>query len=158
MDSEQRVCSKCGISLHIKCFRAKSSQCVWCQYEDVQKRAINRYRDKNKVKRIGKHAFNIDQKSFLKWYDSQGDKCHYCGVTFNELRQLKLYGRAGYYVSWDIDRLNPDKPYEIENIVLSCMICNTAKSNYLTVSETKELGKVIKSIYEKRINEAANKR
>ncbi len=147
----EKKCDMCESVFPVKAFRSGSKQCVWCQYQKMEKRAINRFRDKVKMNRIGKHAFKIDKDSFVAWYCSQKDLCHYCGVTFDELRRLRLKGRAGYYVSWDIDRVQSESPYEIGNIVLSCMVCNTAKSNYLTESEAKEVGKTIKSIFNKRL-------
>ena len=51
---------------------------------------------------------------FEKWWDEKGDWCAYCGTT---------EGRLGF------DRVDNDKPYQIDNIVWACLECNSRKGS-----------------------------
>ncbi|GAI46195.1 unnamed protein product [marine sediment metagenome] len=46
-----------------------------------------------------------------------------------------------------MDRRDNEKGYTLENCVLSCSICNNAKSDKFTDEEFKEVGKAIKQIW-----------
>ncbi len=72
-------------------------------------------------------GFNIPVLEFVNWYDSQPDKCHYCGNSFRG--------------KWDtqIDRKNPSDGYTLDNIVLACSLCNRTKSNVFTHDEWSEI-------------------
>jgi 5-methylcytosine-specific restriction endonuclease McrA len=59
-------------------------------------------------------------------------------------------------VSWDIDRLDPSRGYELDNIVLSCSVCNTAKGAYLTGEEAKVVGKAIRRVWDARLAREAH--
>ncbi len=76
----------------------------------------------------------MSEQEFVAWYLEQPDCCTYCGLTIAEVKRLRLMTRSGYYVSWDIDRIDPSRLYEPGNLALSCFACNTAKGAHLTQS------------------------
>jgi len=71
----------------------------------------------------------ICKDEFVKWCEDQHDGCACCGLRFDELRRLKIKRGAGYYVSWDIDRVDSARPYKLGNIALSCFVCNMGKGS-----------------------------
>ena len=93
----------------------------------------------------------MSKTQFVKWYLSQPDQCAYCGLTFSELKRLRLRRLRGYYVSWDIDRKNPLRPYEKGNLALACFYCNTAKANHLSDEEARTVGNAMRKIYRARL-------
>ena len=62
-------------------------------------------------------------------------KCVYCGDT----------KRIG------CDRINNNLGHTKDNVVPCCIECNTARNNYFTYEEMRELGKTIAKIKENRI-------
>jgi 5-methylcytosine-specific restriction endonuclease McrA len=98
----------------------------------MEKRARARWRD------IRKRATTLlSLPEFVAWYVDQPDCCAYCGLTFAEAKRLRLKTAGGYFVSWDIDRIDPARGYELGNLALSCFACNTAKGAHLTAAETR---------------------
>jgi 5-methylcytosine-specific restriction endonuclease McrA len=130
-------------------FRKGQSVCVWCQFGSIEKRAKARYADKRR--QATKWPITLTKEEFVEWYCRQKDECSYCGVTYSELKQLKLKNRGGYYVSWDIDRIDSSRPYEKGNLALSCFLCNTAKGNHLSEEEAKIVGAAIRKILRARL-------
>lgn len=141
------VCKKCLQEFEDDCFRKGQDICVWCQFKDPENRAGHRFNDKKKEKRWKIKT----KKEFVDWYLEQDDECYYCGITFDDLRSLRLNRFRGKYVSWDIDRKNNCKPYTVDNIVLSCFLCNTVKGSVLNENETKKIGKAIGMVYKDKL-------
>lgn len=76
---------------------------------------------KNK-RQAARNLLNLTKEQFLAWADLESNKtCAYCGTT--DLG--KGHG---------VDRLDSSKPYELDNIVACCKLCNQAK-NKLTLEE-----------------------
>lgn len=50
------------------------------------------------------------------WYVKQPDCCAYCGLTMAEAKRLRLRTAGGYFVSWDIDKIDPSRPYELARL------------------------------------------
>lgn len=90
------------------------------------------------------------------WWDNAPDVCYHCSMTLLELNEISTFLKQ--YQGFDdeilsvkkihqqksaitndfaIDRLNPNAPYAIGNMVKSCAYCNTIKSCILTNDETK---------------------
>ena len=92
--------------------------------------------------RKAKRLFNLTQIDFLKWYEVQSKKCFYCGIPKEKLYLLPKKGR---YINarFSIDRLDSNKGYELNNMVLACNICNAVKSNLLTAEEMIIIGKIV---------------
>lgn len=165
-------CSVCNLDMPGDAFRKGSEGvCVWCQWASPEKRARARYKDKDKADKKHKRdadrqrttrrriddkfkdgRLRITEKEFVDWYVSEPDCCHYCGITLPEVKNLRLKrGGFGYFVSWDIDRKDSNKPYEQGNLALACFMCNMAKGSYFTESEARALGETIHNIVEARL-------
>lgn len=101
---------------------------------------------------------NLDFWDFHKWFTSAEQKCHYCGITPEEIMNLydndllttkRIVTRGK---SLEIERLEPNKTYEdINNLVLCCYWCNNAKTDEFTVEEFKPIGKVMRKIWDERL-------
>lgn len=98
----------------------------------------------------GFHSF----KNFLTWWCQQEGKCYYCGIS--ELESNKVYADgklSSTKASHDsgtlqIERKNPSKGYTPENCVLSCVLCNNAKSNFIDSNYFEEhFGPVIREYW-----------
>ena len=74
-------------------------------------------------------------------------ECHYCGRPIywqeyrNSLDTNKKLGGNGS----NLDRIDNDKPYTTDNVVVCCGRCNYAKGSHFTYDEWKQLGTIIKS-------------
>lgn len=152
----ERICTKCNETLPSDAFRKNSKgKCTWCQWEDKGKRAKARYRDKvnaDKHRKTDDKRVNISEEEFIEWYKAQKDQCYYCGITMKEVKELLLKrGSLGYFVSWDIDRKDSLKPYQKDNIVLSCFMCNMAKASYFSEEEAMILGRAVRTIIDCRL-------
>jgi hypothetical protein len=58
----------------------------------MTKRAAYRYGGKRKLRKEGLHIVKAD---FIAWYERQADCCAYCGVTFAELKRLRIRRGGG---------------------------------------------------------------
>lgn len=93
--------------------------------------------------------FFKDPKELLKWFSDQNDRCGYCDITSKQLKEvieirekdtgyntLTLNGKKKRSKgTLEIERKNPDlkefNGYTHENCILSCPLCNNAKSNLI---------------------------
>lgn len=144
-----RECRSCGDLTPEDAFRKGRADCVWCQFEDMEKRAKARFADKQKG---AKQRLHIGKHEFVSWYTNQSDACAYCGLTFSELKELKLKKGKGYFVSWDIDCIEPKKGYALGNLALSCFVCNMAKGNALNVREMRIVGPAVLEVWRTRLD------
>ena len=81
-----------------------------------------------------------DFEAFYKWYVAQGDKCYYCGTTQKELDRLfddELVSSSKFGATLHIERKRAKKPYDIDNCVLACSLCNNAKSDMINAENFK---------------------
>lgn len=93
---------------------------------------------------------------FAEWYQTAEKKCHYCELTEEEMGQLwekdpdltkRTRGRV-----LEIDRVSPNKAYnEFGNLVFACYWCNNAKTDTFSGEEFKNVGKVFREIWNKRL-------
>jgi hypothetical protein len=60
--------------------------------------------------------------------------CSYCEISEENYKKIFKNQKL------QVDRKNPQKGYEIDNIVWACRRCNTMKSNVLSYEEMKEIG------------------
>ena len=81
-------------------------------------------------------------------YKRDGKECYYCEIKEEDFIQIwgKFYG-GNRGQKLEVDRRDNEKGYTLENCVLSCSICNNAKSDKFTDEEFKEVGKSIKQIW-----------
>ena len=88
------------------------------------------------------------------------EECSYCGISLKQIDSLgyegKLYNKRAYTrgYSLEIDRMNPNKEYTLDNICMSCYWCNNAKTDEFTVEEFEEIAKGINGIWNERLREA----
>lgn len=146
---ETRHCRNCAETLPSDCFRKGFDICVWCCFSDMATRAAARWDDKRK--KSAKRPLEISKTDFITWYCAQKDCCSYCGLTFAELKTLRLQRAWGYVVSWDIDRLDPKIAYKPGNLALSCFICNMVKGESLTPDETRAIGAAVRGVWDTRL-------
>lgn len=93
-------------------------------------------------------------KNFYKWYEDQPKKCCYCGTSEKDLeilfkvkndeseRDKKLYSKKrGFTSALQIEKLNPNKPYNEFNCALACAFCNNAKSDMVNKENFEKFAK-----------------
>jgi hypothetical protein len=87
----------------------------------------------NSHKKRGEKPFDLDKEDFINWYQNQEKVCFYCRCNVAEtkriLRFLKVRRR---YNRLEVDRMNNDLGYSLNNIVLACAICNFHKSGFFS--------------------------
>lgn len=83
--------------------------------------------------------FNIIRSEFILWYNSQKIQCHYCGLKPQDFitTQDKHLAKK---VNLGLDRINNERGYELDNIVLCCNRCNSIKGEFFTYNEMKIIG------------------
>jgi 5-methylcytosine-specific restriction endonuclease McrA len=86
---------------------------------------------------------NISKEDFINWYNSQKQECYYCKRTLSEIKKDKHYSKTQRLT---IDRINNNKDYNLNNIVLACWICNSVKSKIFNKKEMLKLGSTLKGI------------
>ena len=102
-----------------------------------------------------KEIFNEDFKKFYNWYEDQGQKCGYCGISqenlyilFNKEQRIlpyldntRTYKKAPKRSSGtlEIERLDSSDNYNEKNIILACPLCNNAKSNLVNEINWREV-------------------
>jgi len=88
-------------------------------------------------------------------YQRDGRQCHYCRIEEKDVIAIwgKFYGIGKRGKCLELDRKDSSKGYSAENCVLSCSICNCAKSDKFTYEEFKKVGNVIKEIWQQRKKE-----
>jgi len=91
--------------------------------------------------------FNKNRKAFfdnynecMKWFEKQGCKCGYCGVTQKELDEIVEKRKENFTLNnktkrskgtLEIEKKDSNIGYEIDNMILACPLCNNAKSNLI---------------------------
>ncbi len=95
--------------------------CLNCGQKKRQKQSYERiyttYADSAKRRGI---AFNLDLLTFKKLIE---DSCNYCGVSYSKTFKV---GKHNYNHN-GIDRVDNNQPYNVDNCVTCCKLCNTAK-------------------------------
>jgi len=127
-------------------------KCIACEKEGAQEKHFKRYyghydkeRDRSKKYYWGeahltcKHS-NYRQQDKKRGWDNDltieymrtvfPTKCSYCGVN----------------VVCGLDRIDNDKPHNIDNVVPCCKECNVVRGNRFSCEEMKILGKTVKRI------------
>ena len=86
-------------------------------------------------------------------YRRDGKQCHYCGILEDEFCQIwgrPFYGGFKRGRRLEVDRKTNGLGYDIENCVSACPICNMAKSDKFSYDEFKQVGEVIRRIWQSR--------
>ena len=82
-------------------------------------------------------AFCIDKTEFFNWFAKQQQKCIYCGVD-------TTMGLGQNRKTWlTIDRMDNDKSYILDNIVISCYRCNILKADDISYKTMIKIGQLI---------------
>jgi hypothetical protein len=149
-------CTACQERLPLETYRKRGKGlCKWCEWAPMEKRALARYKDKTRPGAV--ERLKITKASFVRWYCSQPDCCHYCGLTMPEVKILRLRrGGFGHFVSWDIDRKDSAKPYSRRNLALSCFVCNMAKGSLFTEAEAQIVGRAVRKVFRARLRTVTN--
>lgn len=89
--------------------------------------------------------------------DPQNRVCHYCKITDKDIdllrkqRRIKTKQLRGY--SMEVDRINSNREYRPDNVVLACYWCNNAKSDEFTSKEFADhIGPGIGNVWKERKN------
>jgi len=87
-----------------------------------------------------------------KLYKRDGRQCHYCGIEEGDFILIwgKFYGGEKRGKGLEVHRKDNEKGYNEGNCVLTCPVCNNAKSDKFTYEEFKKVGDVIKEIWQQR--------
>ena len=86
-----------------------------------------------------RHKVLFSRQEFIGWYNQQEKECYYCGIPENIFLKATIFKRGKNSHRLEIDRKDSSESYKLNNIVLSCPICNVLKSNIFSVKETKEI-------------------
>ena len=84
-------------------------------------------------------GLKVDREKFIEWYNSQEKKCFYCGIPQSELIDRKEFRIWKNSERLSIDRKDCNQGYILKNMVLSCMRCNSIKSDFFSMKEMKRL-------------------
>jgi hypothetical protein len=109
-------------------------------------------RNKWRSKKVGGSFWD-----FCHWYLSSEKRCHYCGITEDELQRLHVIGiinkRTSRGKTLEIDRKISSEVYgNLTNLTYSCYWCNNAKTDTFTEDEFKIIGKAIAIVWRNRLN------
>lgn len=110
-----------------------------------------------KYEEIFKKYFSTSQNDIEQIFTGTKKECHYCGIneeTIKEMLDVNSFNTIRFYYNrgrgLEIDRKDPLKGYEKDNLVLCCYWCNNAKTDEFDDKEFKAIGSVIGLIWEKR--------
>ena len=145
-DGLQSYCKSCNSDIHKRWLsqhreQYKEYQRRWYQENkerllvkraDCAKTPTERYRQiKGRAKKRGVRLA-ITREGFIGWFNAQKDDCHYCR------RPLTGY-ENGAPEGLTVDRKDNNRGYELGNLVLACMRCNTMKGSWLTEKQMIEI-------------------
>ncbi len=131
----QKECSKCKEIKNVDCFKKDitgydgyQSKCKKCQYE-ICTDSRKAYVLKNWAKLLfldakthSKYDFDIDEQFISELYEKQNGKCFWFGVN------LKPSNIAKYPWQPSLDRLDREKGYTKDNVVLACYTANIGRN------------------------------
>jgi len=129
-DGHQEYCRPC----------AKYYRSLWRRYPNQDPEAVRLYRASPQYKwyqikyRAIKHniPFTLTRQEYTEWFNRQDKVCHYCRTPLDPTNHHKLNSPA-------IDRKENGKGYTLDNIILSCMRCNTTKGSWLSEKQMIEI-------------------
>jgi len=167
-------CKKCKLLKPLKDFDKHTNMkdnhisiCKECKKENNRKYQ-QKYWEKNKEKlsikkkeyfqsptgiwsilRENRSKRKISKEDFVKWYDNQLRRCAYCNIEEKEI--IGTIFKKRKVSRLQIDRKNPNKSYQKNNIVLACPQCNWMKGSYFNFNQMKLIGQVLKKIRKNKI-------
>jgi 5-methylcytosine-specific restriction endonuclease McrA len=94
---------------------------------------------------------------FVAWKRASGERrrCTYCGIDSDHLYALNILNprNKNRYEVIGVDRIDNGKPYELDNLVPYCPLCNQIKSQLLTFTEMQTLGTHLRALWEARLQQ-----
>lgn len=104
-------------------------------------------------------GIDLTRDAFVGWKRESSDRrrCAYCGLSAEELYELKILNPRNkrQYESIGVDRRDNSLPYRLDNLIPCCGPCNAIKGGVLTESEMRELGGALRKIWLARLATAA---
>jgi len=116
---------------------------------ELKAKAVTKEKQRERITKISSKE---KEELWNRLYERDGERCHYCGIEEGDFIQIwgKFYGGEKRGKRLELERKDNAKGYSEENCVLSCSICNNAKSDKFTYEEFKKVGAVIKEIWQQR--------
>lgn len=101
----------------------------------------------------------LPQHDFVIFYgqNNTNRKCTYCNISESDIAKLqvekKIYTKRIYSrgTTMEVDKRDPQKGYQLDNLVMSCYWCNNAKTDEFDENEFMEIGAVISKIWQNRL-------
>ena len=93
---------------------------------------------------------SISREEFKKWFSKNyKKKCSYCGVEEDKFKNSKfIKSKRDNIYDFSIDRIDSTKGYELNNITISCIVCNETKGFFFDQQEMVKIGKkYIRKLY-----------
>lgn len=135
-------CKDCGAEDPTRLYRSgKMRSCKDCQnYANIV------------TKSAGKCEVGFNREEFLAWKHGSEQRCHYCQIDEKDIYDANIVNTRTKKrcEAMGADRLDSDKGYTFDNIVLCCPGCNAFKSNNLSEAEMLTIGPMVRKIWEDR--------
>lgn len=124
---------------HLTCGNVQSCKCL--AKELTSKRAINQRKFplcRDAAKTIFREIYNDGDLVFEDFLFLSQQKCYYCKCKPSNKRKSTIFKKIiseqeeneRYFIYNGLDRIDPTKPHNKNNIITCCFNCNRAKSNY----------------------------
>ena len=153
---QNKVCSSCEIDKPVSEFKKRitykdgySNKCRKCEYE-ICTDSRKAYELKHWAKRLFLHAkkhnkydFDIDEQFILELYEKQNGKCYWFNVDLIPSNEAK------YPWQPSLDRLDREKGYIKDNVVLACYSANIGRNTSSAETFIKFVNDLSRSIKEK---------
>jgi hypothetical protein len=119
-------------------FKEKTDKQLRYSYNSKNQRGLNDFKD---------------FKEFSDWYKGESKYCAYCGIQERVFQEIVMTGKLtskrfplngiiqrgrSRGVWLEIDRVNPNKNYSIDNVALCCYFCNNDKSDVFAGKDYKD--------------------
>jgi len=82
------------------------------------------------------------------------NKCAYCGVSIEQINNIKLFTKRSRGYTLEVDQINPYGNYTDKNCVACCYWCNNAKTDEFKVGEFKEIARGINKAWNQRLKDS----
>ena len=143
-DGYQKVCKDCFSSYEVvKNGIIKKHNLLKTDLKVYLRNATSGIERKCKVKNLN---FDLDKEYLFNLYQKQNGKCYYTGL------EIKHNIGCFQYDSITVERLDPDKGYTKNNIVLSCFAINSFKGMMNEIEYKELLEKIIPKLIEYKNN------
>lgn len=129
------------------CTNAKSDKFSYEEFKEVGKIIKEIWISRKTATKKKKYIEQKKKKELRpKLYIRDGKKCHYCEIDEEDFVQIwgKFYNKRS---KLEVDRKDNKKGYSEGNCVLSCPLCNCAKTDKFVYREFKKMGNAIKKIW-----------